>query len=172
MDDGLKQRLVGAVVLTSVAVLFLPVVFEREVRLPVDTATRITPPPQVQPLPIQSPVRPKDIIAAKDPEQMYQPDTDAPVDDTPEPAGLNAEGVPRAWVVQVASYNNETHAKQLSEQLLKVGYKAYYRRAKTAKGPMVRVFVGPKIDKQSAWKIKRELDKTLHVESLVLQFQP
>ena len=172
MDDGLKQRLVGAVVLTAAAVLFLPVLFDREVRRPVDTSSQIPPAPGLVPLETREPVRPQGIVAAKEPQQMFQPDAGAPVDETPAPKRLDPQGIPVAWVVQVASFSSEKRARELRERLIADGYKAYTRAVTTTKGPAIRVFVGPKIDKQSAWTVKQELDKALDVETLVLRFRP
>ena len=168
MDDGLKQRLVGAVVLTAVAVIFLPVLFDREVRRPLDTTSQIPPAPALAPVETREPVRPQGVVPAADPREMFQPE----VDERPVKKRLDPQGIPVSWVVQVASFTSEARADKLRERLLTDGYKAYTRSVTTTKGAAVRVFVGPKIDKQSALAVKQELDKALDVETLVLRFRP
>lgn len=172
MDDGIKQRVVGAVVLTAVAVLFLPALFERESRRKVDTTTQIPPAPVIEAVDIQQPVRPEGIVAAKDPVEMFQPDESMPVDETPVTEKLSEKGIPRAWVIQVASFKSEQRAEALLQRLQSKGYTAYSRKASTSKGDAFRVFVGPKVDKTRVWEIKKELDKMLNTKTLVLKFKP
>jgi DedD protein len=47
LDDRLKQRLVGALVLVVLAIIFLPVLFDREPIEPLDTQTQIPPAPKM-----------------------------------------------------------------------------------------------------------------------------
>ncbi|BFM15375.1 hypothetical protein R50073_15580 [Maricurvus nonylphenolicus] len=178
MDDGLKQRLVGAFVLLALGVLFLPVLFDRDGRLSVDRTTQIPPAPKVEPLvKIPDPVRPANIEPAKKPQEMYLADESKKV--SPAPAkqpgkadGLTDKGVPKAWMIQVVSYKTQKQAEELRNRLIKDGYKAFTRTVSTAKGKVTRVYVGPKIEKAKAFEVKRKLDKSLKVDSLVLRFEP
>nr|WP_243749619.1 SPOR domain-containing protein [Pseudoteredinibacter isoporae] len=85
---------------------------------------------------------------------------------------LNADGTANAWVLQVISSSSETKAKSIVKQLQGKDYRAYYRSAKTPKGLIYRVYVGPKINRRTAERLKRELDKLLKVDALILRFQP
>lgn len=178
MDDGLKQRLVGAFVLLALGVLFLPVLFDRDGRLSVDRTTQIPPAPTVEPLvKIPDPVRPADIEPAKKPEEMYRVDETAavkapPVETAAKADGLTDKGIPKAWMIQVVSYKTQKQAEELRDRLIKDGYKAFTRTVSTSKGKVTRVYVGPKIEKAKAFAVKRKLDKSLKVDSLVLRFEP
>jgi len=173
MDDGLKQRLVGAVVLASVAVLFLPSLFDEEKRRRMDTRTQVPPSPDIKAVEIASPKRPQNIPQAKTPEQMYRLlEPEAEVTPEPQTPSLDAQGVPMAWVVQVASFKTAERADKLRDELLSEGYKAYTRTLKTSKGKATRVYVGPKVDKQQALDIKAELDRLHNVDAMVLRFRP
>ncbi|HMU65732.1 MAG TPA: SPOR domain-containing protein [Cellvibrionaceae bacterium] len=55
MDDGLKQRIVGALVLLALLVIFLPVLFDRNRVEPVDPTSQIPPPVSVPAAPINAP---------------------------------------------------------------------------------------------------------------------
>jgi len=46
LDDGLKQRLIGAVVLIAIAILFVPSLFNQGGRKAVDLATQVPPEPE------------------------------------------------------------------------------------------------------------------------------
>ncbi len=237
MDDGLKQRLVGAVVLSAVAVLFVPVLFDQHDKHKVDTVSQIPAMPDVEPVNYQSPTKVEGIDQAPKPEQMFLPsggDQQAIVDESAtvdsaeagtaplvakanvsnssvtkpsvskpsaskpsaskpsaskssdqKPASqkpsvqatasndiLNADGTPNAWVLQLISSSSEAKAKAIVKQLQDGNYRAYYRSAKTPKGLIYRVFVGPKISRRKAEQLKRELDKLLKVDALILRFQP
>ena len=174
MDNGLKQRLVGALVLIALAVIFLPSLFKREHRLTVDNTSLIPPPPNLKPAVIAEPVKPERISPAPPPEYAFQP-KEKPllppnVADTLEPPSLDATGVPKAWAVQVASFIEPQRAKKMQDQLLATGYNAYLRVLKTDKGKVTRVFIGPQIDRQMALAIKKKVDKELSISSLVLNF--
>lgn len=188
MDDGLKQRLVGALVLVALGVLFVPVLFEPENRRVVDRTTQIPPQPQLTPLVVEDPVRNDSIEAVKPAADMYEllPEPDAVIS-TPAPSPqtakvsppaspdrkvLDERGVPKAWAVQVASFNTEKRAIVLRDQLLDQDYPAFTRTLDTAKGRMTRVYVGPKINRDKAVKLKATLDKSLKVDTLVVKFSP
>lgn len=84
---------------------------------------------------------------------------------------LNAQGLPDAWVVQVASLSSQAGANKLRDQLQAEGHKAYVRSV-SGTTTIYRVFIGPKQDKTQALAIKSQLDKQLKVNSLVLPFKP
>lgn len=181
MDDGLKQRLVGAIVLLAIAVIFLPSLFKREQHPAVDTTSLIPSSPDLQPVIIAEPVRPEKIAPALLPEQPLQPEQHR-LKTAPElslektattaPSPLDATGIPKAWTVQVASFKEPQRAKRLRDKLLATDYNAYLRALKTDGGEITRVFIGPHIDRQMALAIKKKIDEELSVSSLVLIFKP
>lgn len=173
MDDGLKQRLVGAGVVCAIAVILLPSLFQRTERRVVDRATLIPPRPVVQPVVPVEPEMPATVRELPEPETVFTPDPDEDVSPQgPEQSGLDAVGLAKAWVVQVASFVEQDRAEELTERLTKMGYKAYIAKAKTGKGVRFRVNVGPQVDKNDAITTKAEVDKALRVNALVLNFHP
>lgn len=196
MDDGLKQRLIGALVLIAIAVIFLPTLFSGEQGRRLDTRTQIPPAPETKVVIIERPEPIAGMPKAPAPEAMYQlldeDDVDsvvgskavpvaevseskkAQVDAEPEleRPGLDARNIPKAWAVQVASYNTQARANALVGQLQSDGYKAFLHPAVIGKGKVYRVLVGPKIDRANALKVKGELDERLKVSSILVKFQP
>ena len=85
---------------------------------------------------------------------------------------LNAQGLPDAWVVQVASLSTQPAAIKLRDSLQADGYKAYIRSLDQGGVSVHRVFIGPKLDKAQAISLKVQLDKRLKVNSMVLPFKP
>ncbi|MEW5249070.1 SPOR domain-containing protein [Microbulbifer sp. 2201CG32-9] len=197
LSDGFKQRLVGALVLVALGVIFLPSLFDREGARYVDATSQIPPAPEIQPIAIADPVPVADAVPTPEPEQVFQPGPGSPdgessrgeqestlaEDGQRQTAGdesaaekespplLDADGLPQAWVVQVASYRDQGRAEQLRGRLMDEGYKAYTRPVTTARGRFVRVFVGPKLNRADAQLVKQELDQLLDIQTLVLRFR-
>lgn len=74
MNSGLKQRLVGAIVLIAIAIIFVPSFLrERQVE-PVSTKTLIPDRPQQETMTFESPSSPEGIEPAPPPESMFVPD--------------------------------------------------------------------------------------------------
>lgn len=190
MNDGLKQRLVGAVVLVALAVIFVPSLLREQQAEPVDTRTQIPERPEIEPLTFEVPQQPENIEPAPAPETMFVPDDqNQPVRDdlelgpevqeqaeqpraseeNPEPE--EEQGV-QAWVVQVASFSKLETANKLRNRLQEQSYKAYVRSVEIGSGMVSRVYIGPKLDRAEAESIKSAVDQSLRVDALVLKFQP
>lgn len=172
LDDGLKQRLVGAIALLALAVIFLPVLFDRDPIVPVDQTTQIPPPPDIVTVEVAEPVPPENVDLAPAPQAMYVPDEEDQVRPGIEPPGLEASGVPKSWVLQVASFRDQSHAERLREKLLDKKFSAYTRKADYKNGAIFRVYVGPKLDKASLSAEKEQIDAQFKVDSIILEFKP
>lgn len=189
MDDGLKQRIIGAFVLLAIAVIFVPVFFDRERIEPVDRTTLIPLAPSIEPVVIGRPVPPdNDIEPAKPVEEMFVPVVEVtpvpvektapeenppvPIQDSEPPASMTDKGVPQGWVLQIASYRSAERAIKMRDELIKDGYKAYLREVKANGGLMSRVYVGPKLDRDKLEREKAKLDKKYKIETLLLKFDP
>jgi DedD protein len=85
---------------------------------------------------------------------------------------LAENGLPEAWVVQVASYPEKAKAEALSSRLQTAGFRAFVRPVKVNQGTYHRVYVGPHILKKSAEEEKVKIDNSLDVNSLIIPFEP
>lgn len=171
-DDGLKQRLIGAVVLLAIAVIFLPVLFDRKRLEPIDTQTQIPAEPDIAPLIVEAPEPPTDMALAPEPQTMFVPEETDMAELEPEPIGLDATGDVASWVLQVASFREADHAARLRQRLIDAGYTAFSRESQFKNGSVVRVYVGPKLDKAELERLKAEIDAKFEVQALLLEFRP
>lgn len=201
MNSGLKQRLVGAVVLLAIAIIFVPSFLrERQVE-PVSTQTLIPDRPRQETVDFESPTAPEGIDPAPEPEGMFVPEeSEQPVADDLEqaqqqtararseepeaPSQPDPEPEPSpdevsepaleegAWVVQVASFRSSDSARNLRDRLQAEGHRAYMRSATTSAGEVTRVYIGPKLDRQEAENTKSAVDDALQLDSLILRFEP
>lgn len=172
MDDGLKQRLIGAFVLLALAVIFVPVMFDRERMVPVDKKTQIPAAPYIEPVTVEEIKPPEVKEEAEAPEEMYVPDANVVIDEVAEAPSYDDKGVPRGWVLQIASFRFEEHAEQLRDKLLADGYASYTRSVSTDRGKMTRLYVGPKLDKEVLLAQKKEIEAKHKVSAIVLKFEP
>ncbi len=175
MNDGLKQRIIGAFVLLALAVIFLPVLFNFSEERSVDTTTRIPAMPEIKPVTIAEPKRVEDVDPAPSPDQMYQLGVVKPSQGESlldEPSGLDDNDLLKAWLVQVIALSSEAKAQQMVDELKKDGHKAFVKQAKGSSGSLYRVFVGPNVEKQKALQAKQQIDKKYGVKSIVIRFQP
>lgn len=184
LDKGLRQRMVGALVLVALAVIFLPMLFSREDQLqrvvveapampqsPPMPSAELEPVavPQVEDLP-QEPVPGAGLEASA--AQVEAPAIVAPAavtDLAPPPVSrLDANGLALSWSVQLASLSNRASAESLQQTLRGKGYNAYIRNVEG----MNRVFVGPVIERAEAERLRDQLTRLQKLNGFVVRFQP
>ncbi|WP_252274051.1 SPOR domain-containing protein [Pseudomonas subflava] len=198
LDKGLKQRIVGALVLVALAVVFLPMLFSREDDLrqisvdapampekpvmpevtldpvsvpepvPADEVPPVEPVPQTPSEPIAAPSQPA--AEPKAPAQAEAPaQPPAAAPAEQKPAsGLDANNLPVSWSVQLASLSSRAGAEKLQQTLRSGGYNAYIRSF----DGMNRVFVGPVIERAEADRLRDQLNRQQNLKGFVVRFQP
>lgn len=181
MNEGMKQRLVGALVLLALATVILPILFDFDGSYTVDTSPRIPVAPAIQSVEIEKAGPLKGATAVASHEEMFRFDDSREVaerrvsDDSvlqDQPSGLNAEGIPLAWVVQVASFTDIDKAEALNQKLLGDGYKAYSRKVVIRGESNYRVYVGPKVAKQTMLEQQQAIERKYKLKTLLLVFEP
>ena len=193
MDAPLKQRLVGALILVALGVVFWPVIFvvpEKEAPLgigdAIPPAPRVPdsalPPPDAEglrtlPAPaiaaqgqtedVLMPAEPVDVQAemqvARAPETRETP---------PEMPALDSDGIPIAWSLQVATISSRDKARELRDELNHKGMKSYIKPLQRGGDTLYRVYVGPKFERGQLDSIKERVDSQYGVESLVARYVP
>ncbi|MDP3844856.1 MAG: SPOR domain-containing protein [Pseudomonas sp.] len=194
LDSGLKQRIVGALVLLALMVIFLPMLLSRQddlQRVVVDAPAMPQAPvmpqveldpvsvPQAQSLP-EEPVpmteseiaaaAPAVAVPAKPVAAVTPPAATKPsVAEVAAPASrLDANGLSVSWSIQLASLSSRTSADSLQNRLRGAGYNAYVRNVEG----MNRVFVGPVIERAEADRLRDQLTRQQKLNGFVVRFQP
>ena len=190
LDKGFMQRIVGALVLVALAVIFLPMLFSREDELrqvvvdaPAMPDKPSMPEVELEPVVVPEPVAedevppvepvPEPVATPPQPAEQAQPPVQA---EAPKPAaseqkpasGLDANNLPVSWSVQLASLSSRAGAEKLQQSLRSSGYNAYIR---TFDG-MNRVFVGPVIERAEADRLRDLLNRQQNLKGFVVRFQP
>ena len=173
MEEKSKHRLVGALVLLSLAIIFLPSLIYRDdttQEIIVRSQAPIPPAPLIEPVEIAPP--PPKPQAPVESAPLFKPEEPEPVAQAPVSPRLTEQGVPEGWLIQVASLSLKKSAEVLVSRLKADGYSAYWEAAATIQGERYRVFVGPQIDKARAEKAKAAIDRSYQVTSRLLRFNP
>lgn len=182
MDQVLKNRVVGAVVLLAVAAIVLPLVLDganedallADTRLPPppavpDAAALLQPPPQDMPqaeaeiarehLPVEpeAPVIPPVAVApgpAPVAPVVAPAAAPAPAASAPTPApDTRLASLAEAWDVQLAALSTIESAERLRAKVAAAGYKARVLRA----GNLFKVVVGPELRREDAEQLRTRL---------------
>ena len=201
MNQGTKQRIVGTVVLLTLAFIFLPIVFDGQGSYEPAMTSRIPDSPQVSILPEQVQSRPI-IIAETETETETETEREAElaspasndaagaevpiaVEAAPESVGgttsepvfsrevpqLDRAGLPQAWVVQLASFADVENARNLLARLQSAGYKAYIRSVVGDQGGRSRVLVGPWVVRARADETQTELQAQFQLAGMVVAYE-
>lgn len=219
MNTILKQRLIGALILVALGVVFWPIIFVQPGQGPGSASTPIPAPPRVDTTPIatpdqaglrqapaaqvQSAARAEEdaAMALASPEEAAEDSTEPlpaasipppeaeespaaeevePVvaatrparEAPPEKPQIDAQGVPVAWILQVASVSSRDKANGLRDTLVAQQHKAFVKQVKRGDRTLYRVYVGPKFEKAQLESIKPAIDSAHGVNSIITRYVP
>ena len=202
LDKVYKQRMVGALVLVALAVIFLPMLFSREdeqrqiqvdapaaPQMPVMPEVKVEPVPVPEPLVIaQEPAPPEQEAVVQQPSAPVVPPVVKPVVAAPKPPAVTP-----AQAVAQAPAKLDTTQKRLdpnglpiswSVQLVSLSNRASadslqktlrnqgYNAYVRSSGGMNRVFVGPLLERAEADRLRDLLGKQQNLKGFVVRFQP
>lgn len=183
MDFLLKQRLVGAVVLVALGVIFIPMLLEGPEQ-PVVPPLSDMPAPANLPEPGRLGEFPAPEEVAPEPPQAVLDDagdskvpSSAPVPVTPDAnppasdAGAGADVKPlQSWVVQVGSFSGRENALALRQRLRTAGFATQVEKVVLENGTTYRVRVGPFLQRAQADDAQRRLQGEFQLAGRVMRY--
>lgn len=185
MDEAVKVRLVGALVLIALLALAWPFLFDDAEDIRLSKESQIPSPPVVQewqPAEHKRPAEdkigwPKQVAESQaSTGETGLKSSEEPTNESSETSQTSEDRktpeLRPAWVVRVASLGDSGNAKKLVAKLIDDGYRAFSKGSNAGTTEMTRVYVGPKFDKRKADSIKLEIDKAYSVKSMVVPFEP
>ena len=201
MDPLFRQRLVGALVLVALGVVFWPLIFVTpETREPI-VLQPMSQRPAVDQAPIPEPESYEPAVATqlpeppKNPPQVQEaadiqtrtdaegvslaalPDSDSVAVPQPSVAApsedplVDEQGLAIFYVLQVATVGSASRANELVEGLQARGYKAFSTRYLRVDDELFRVQIGPNAERAALMRIKPEIDAVLKVDSQILRYE-
>jgi DedD protein len=199
MNQQLKQRLVGAVVLVSLAVIFIPIILEGPDDEWSPRTQGMPEPPQIAyhgedeaelPLsfeeapaagiPASGSIVPEPVVqAAAEPEPAPEPPAPAvaavPAPQAPATAPTPVKKAPPApattggWAIQVGRFSQQLNAQGLRDRLRKSGYASFLQESGSGREKSWQVLVGPLKSRSDAEKIRDELASRRQLKGFVVQ---
>ncbi len=183
-----NHRLLGAIVLLSLAVIFLPMLFGQRHDVEQPPEGGIIPRPdeeletivfqlnddklfqRVAPLPEEQ--TPAMGQASGEEEETAPPAPGrTPVPDQRQSAAPVADEPLVTWMVQLGSFSKENNARALRDRLRAKQYSAHLDRVSGAKGDIWRVRVGPELSAERARKLLQALEQETGLKGLVIKRQ-
>jgi DedD protein len=217
----LKQRLIGALILVALGVVFWPIIFVEPGDQAGPAPAPIPTPPGVDTTPIAAPdtgtirttelaaaqreveaeeaaalaAMPEEPLVASEPAEdtteqtvasedepsavaavearpVPVPEPQRPRTEAPAKPEIDAEGVPVAWILQVASVSTRDKANALRDTLLADDHKAYVKQIRSGDRTLYRVYIGPKFEKAQLERVKPSIDSAHGVSSLIVRYVP
>ena len=169
MGQGLKQRLLGAVVLLGLLIILAPALFrggEDHPLVKVDLPP-LTEVPEV-PVFVEDLATPAEVIEVIDRDKPVEDLTEA--ETTP---GTDDQGHLKVWTLQLASFSDKSNADKLAEQLKDLGLAGYSKRFNREGGNVLyRVYVGPEARTRELLDLRDRLKKELGLTGMVVRFRP
>jgi len=173
LSDGLKQRIIGALVLGALGVILLPLLLDFTNPSKVDRTSLIPPAPNLVATDIQVAERPQAVVDAADVVPVFDVNRLQPVKENDTVYhGMDKSGIPHRWYLQVGSFEEQDSATKLKDSLLNQKYKAFVKTVKLNNKTVHRVYIGPEIDRRRAIADKSKIDKSLGTDSIVLKYVP
>ncbi len=160
MDQEFKQRLIGAVVITSLAAIFVPMLFDD----PIDETGKMISELKIP----ESPINSVNSKTASIPNSINE------VISLPDPMPLKEYGLEtdsfsgmQRWYIQVGIFGQQSNAISLRDAIRQQGFSVTILTVADEKGPLYRVRVGPELDKMRAEALKVKIDKLNNIKSIL-----
>ncbi len=174
MDIKLKQRLIGAIILTSLAIIILPLLLTGTKENRQETITsQIPAAPRIALQPISREAVVADMQQAERASEALLPQEQ--VDETDYQASedfmLDKNQLPLSWSLQMGSFRQQENAVSLRARLRAEDYRAYILAAKTATGDTWRVLVGPMVSKQAMLEQAASIEAKLGLTGQIVRYR-
>ena len=173
MDVKLKQRLTGAVILTSLAIIILPLLLNGTKEERAKVVAAIPDPPRIE----LDAITVED-ITGKMAQMQRSSEASLPQEVVDETDYENAEDfildknqLPVSWSIQLGSFKSRDNAVNLRATLREFNYRTYILHARTNEGEVYRVFVGPMVSKGALAEMGVEIEAKLHLKGRIVRYK-
>lgn len=169
MDEKLKQRLVGTIVITLLLAFFVPMLIEDDTEQQRRSLSEMEIPElpeqifveELKPVPFQS-LKTVELSKNRRLSEYSDPVNNRSQVKSRKTASLKPLLV--RWVIQVGSFSSEEHAAKLRDDLRAKNFTVY---TEFFKG-MHRVRIGPELDKKRAEKMLQSLIKKTQIKGILM----
>lgn len=163
MQEILQQRIAGTIVITALAAIFVPMLFDDPI-LNIDITDKLAMP--------QEPKEDMQYLLNNIPATVTQ------VLSKPAPVqiDLQAKKIKQAvkdtdlksWIIQIGSFNQQQNAYEFRDKLRHNNFTAYVDSVTTKQGILYKLRVGPELDEKRAQQIKQRLEAQYKIKTLLV----
>jgi|TARA_B110000977_G_scaffold145460_1_gene184555 DedD protein len=173
VDAKLKQRLTGAVILTSLAIILLPLLLDGTEEDRVRIATDMPAPPKIDlaDITVQDVMRKIEQMEKASEARLPKEVVDETNYEFAPDYILDKNQLPVNWSLQLGSFQKEDNATRLRAQLRGENYRSYILHANTNDGEIYRVFVGPSSSKETLVKKNLEIEAKLKLKGRIVRYR-
>lgn len=157
MDNTLKQRLVGAVVLVALGVIFIPALLDGSGYRARQARTIEIPEKPVFPAVSEVTVKPIATPIDKKKQEVEDRKQQEP------------EKLIQSWALQAGTFDKQTNATAFRDKLRKSGYPAYVETSKSDGKTSYRVRIGPELDRARLDKLEARLKKEQKIDGYIVR---
>ena len=178
MDQQLKERLVGIIVLVLFAVIFIPMFFSEPIDLVSKEKTNLSNSKESEFVSKLKPVDDStqeldtksieyDTVTEETPQTVTEEITDLVNEETAfrkESLTENQMGQMN-WIVQIGSYSNKENAEKENLRAKNAGFRSFINPITQNNKIMYQVCLGPEYDELDANKLREEIKKKIKLET-------
>jgi DedD protein len=160
VEAPLQQRIVGAIVLVTLGVIFIPALLDgsgyrsRQVK---DIEVKEKPefPPLTQkvvepiPTPLEKNKQDLAVVHKADPEQLHE----KPV---------------KTFALQVGTFGSNENAQKMCDDMKKAGYAAFVHESTSKGKTSYKVRIGPELDRRVLEKLRQDINKSQKIDSYIV----
>jgi len=160
MEAPLQQRIVGAIVLVTLGVIFIPALLDGS-----GYRARQAQDIEVKEKPAFAPAKQKKVQTIETPlDGMKQAQSRAQASDKKQ---LQKKPV-RSFALQVGTFASEENAKKMRDELRKAGYTTYVKKVTASGKTSYRVRIGPELEREKLDRLKARLKKTRKIDAYIV----
>ena len=186
MEQKLKERLIGIIVLVSIAVIFIPMFFSEPIDLVSKEKTNLSNSKESEFVSKLKPVDDStqefdtkrieyDTVTEETPqtvtEETPQTVTEESTDLVNEETAFRKESLTENqmgqmnWIVQIGSYSNKENAEKENLRAKNAGFRSFINPITQNNKIMYQVCLGPEYDELDANKLREEIKKKIKLET-------
>lgn len=160
MEAPLQQRIVGAIVLVTLGVIFIPALLDGS-----GFKSRQAQDIQVKEKPKFPPLSQKKLKPIATPlETIKQTQTAALEADVKKPHKKPV----KTFALQVGTFDNNTNAEKLRDKLRKAGYTTFVHKVTTKGKTSYKVRIGPETEHSVLEKVKADVNKSFKIDGYIV----
>jgi DedD protein len=173
VDLKLKQRLTGAIILTSLAIIFLPLLLDGNEQEREKVIANIPDKPTIdlESITVADVQAKMEQMERASEAQLPKEIADETDYETSPDFILDKNQLPVNWSLQLGSFQNEENATRLRTKLREENYRSYILHAKTSEGEIYRVFVGPSSSKESLAEMNVQIESKLKLKGRIVRYK-